>query len=316
MNLRAILRLIVLVLMAVLIQSIGRRETVAAQTQNGPFSNLKPNPQTGLLADPALPAGMEYQSAGYNSIFGQPCCIRPQGVAQGSNLGDCFFMSSVDALAMVTPGTIDNAIQYNSGSDTFTLKFFTPPAGQNAETTQPWVLHTYTTSAEVPFAGVLSRLWGATIALVKDGGGWTQAKDAYQQAMGANSADKALWPLLLEKGYAALQPNGYQSLGEGGNGMLVMHALTGAEGDQWLIPNPQPQRLEVTVKNMPAVSDLNGHCVLCGIFDGRGLTAIEPNIQVCLTIPGTQAKASSDYCTPVCKPGNAPLFFRAIRPQL
>jgi hypothetical protein len=63
----------------------------------------------------------------------------------------------------------------------------------------------------------------------------------------------------------------------------------------------------VTIQNSPGVPDTGGHCIICGLVTGN-LTAVEPNLVVCVTPAGGAGGARS--CTGVCNPGhdcNAPL---------
>jgi Calpain family cysteine protease len=290
MKARSVLYLTSLALVIFLAQPLGFFRPANAQTGN-------PNPQTGLLPDPGLPSGMTYASGrtiSRYSLFGNPCCIHPEGVIQGA-LGDCFFMSAMDTLAMTRPGTIQKAIRYNPISDTYTITFYEPPAGQNAETTAAWVPHTYTTLADVPVQSVSYTLWNSQPPFFHPVNALNSLLNP--QPIYASSTENVLWPLLLEKGYAATQPGGYNALTTGGYAKDALHALTGAPSQLWLIPD-RNQPLEVTVTDMPSMADVGGHSILGGLLTGKGLTAVEPDIQVCVSAQ------SQKSCTAVCKPGH------------
>ena len=98
-------------------------------------------------------------------------------------------------------------------------------------------------------------------------------------------------------------PGGYEALGEGGGGYTAMRAITGAGGGEWVITD-KPTNIvrSVSVTNVPSVADRGGHCIICGLFNGKGLTAIEPNVQVCVSLVTAQ-RPIPRKCTPVCRPG-------------
>lgn len=57
----------------------------------------------------------------------------------------------------------------------------------------------------------------------------------------------------------------------------------------------------VWIQNSPGVPDVGGHCIICGLVRGS-LTAVEPNLFICLTPIG--ATAPKRVCSPVCPPGH------------
>jgi hypothetical protein len=296
MDRRSAFRLTIVALMALLAAPLALNESAGAQS-------TLPNPQTGMLPDPPLPGGVTYAYVNSQSFFGTPCCIRTQSVAQGA-LGDCFFISALDALAMSSPGTIEKAIRYNPVSNTFTLTFYVPPPSAAASTNTAWVRHTYTTDAQVPVPSAGSQFLNWTFPFVHPIDGLTAALSTVHQPKYVNSPNGTLWPLLLEKGYAATQPDGYASLDKGGFGFDALRALTGASGDRWnIIDKPVNNVLRsVTVTNVSSLADRSGHGVIAGIFEGKGLTGIEPRIQVCVS-PIAKQGSRAERCTPVCKPG-------------
>jgi hypothetical protein len=189
-------------------------------------------------------------------------------------------------------------------SNTFTLTSYVPPPGAATSTNAAWVRHTYTTDAQVPVASAGSQLFSWTFPWVHPIDALTADLSTVHQPLYVSSPISALWPLLLEKGYAATQPDGYTTLAQGGFGEVALHALTGASGDQWFITDKPVNSIlrSVTVTNVSSLADRSGHGVISGIFEGKGLTGIEPRIQVCVS-PIARQGSRSENCTPVCKPG-------------
>jgi len=56
----------------------------------------------------------------------------------------------------------------------------------------------------------------------------------------------------------------------------------------------------VSIYDSPAVPDLGGHSILGGLLTGKGLTAILPNLAVCV-VPTASGRRT---CTALCKPGH------------
>jgi hypothetical protein len=67
----------------------------------------------------------------------------------------------------------------------------------------------------------------------------------------------------------------------------------------------------VSIKNSPGVPDVGGHCIICGLVTGN-LTAVEPNLVICVTSAGARS------CTGICNPGHdckAPLQSQVMLPD-
>jgi hypothetical protein len=70
----------------------------------------------------------------------------------------------------------------------------------------------------------------------------------------------------------------------------------------------------VSIQNSPGVPDTGGHCIICGLVTGN-LTAVEPNLVICVTPSGRTGAARS--CTGICNPGHdchAPLDSQVMLP--
>jgi hypothetical protein len=57
----------------------------------------------------------------------------------------------------------------------------------------------------------------------------------------------------------------------------------------------------VSIQNSPGVPDTGGHCIICGLVVGN-LTAVEPNLVICLTPTG--APGGQTACSDICAPGH------------
>ena len=57
----------------------------------------------------------------------------------------------------------------------------------------------------------------------------------------------------------------------------------------------------VSIQNSPGVPDTGGHCILCGLVTGN-LTAVEPNLVICVTPTGTTGGRRT--CTAICPHGH------------
>lgn len=57
----------------------------------------------------------------------------------------------------------------------------------------------------------------------------------------------------------------------------------------------------VSIQNSPGVPDTGGHCIICGLVTGN-LTAVEPNLVICVTATGTTGGRRT--CTAICPHGH------------
>jgi hypothetical protein len=312
MDLRSALRLTILALVALLAQPLGPKESAQAA-------------QGGGVVSPGLPDNVAYEPVRGGTLFGAGCCPSNHNIEQGV-IGDCYFMSSLGAIATWSPGIIQNAIHDNANG-TYSVTLYKPASGGDPATA-PLQRTTYTINGEVPtwsFTKALSNwnplssqtsettgtIWrganewlgGITKAILNHSG--SQFVSALEDVPSyAKPVDKVLWPALMEKAYAAMVPGGYNSLGEGGEGYAAMRSLTGASGAHWFISNESTSSIlrTVTVKNVGSLAADPGHGIIAGIFEGKGLRGIEPRIQVCVTLK-TSPPLPPRKCTPVCQPG-------------
>jgi len=116
------------------------------------------------------------------------------------------------------------------------------------------------------------------------------------------SAKRPLWPMLMEKAFAADQPGkqGYTSnfFQNGGLAYEAMEVITGHRGGFYAIGNSeQPTRLVAfSITDSPSVADLGGHSIVGGWLRGD-FRAIEPNLMVCAFTPGSRLP----NCSPICR---------------
>src|SRR5256885_2236240 len=68
-------------------------------------------------------------------------------------------------------------------------------------------------------------------------------------------------------------------------------------------PAPQPVVVQsISIYDSPAAPDVGNHSIIGGLLTGKGLTAILPNLKVCVRPKGTSP--GREVCTQVCKPGH------------
>src|ERR1700719_335636 len=82
---------------------------IASRAQNQPFPTLSPplsNPQITALSEGILPVYRRIDG----TRFANPCRVCPDEIRQGE-IDDCFLISSLADIALVSPGTIQNVIQ-------------------------------------------------------------------------------------------------------------------------------------------------------------------------------------------------------------
>ncbi len=243
---------------------------------------------------PALPDGFTYSSPQNGTPYSSTsCCPSISDITQGV-AGDCFLLASLAAIASVSPGTIEKAIQPNpdfAGTYTITLHQDKALFGGKAPTVQgPLTTFSHTYNTAFPEYN-----W------------WNGIKNNFAPwntnfAFEAPGPTGALWPMMMEKAYAAMYADGYNAFmdyHDGGNGYWAMRAISGADSDAWLLsPHVATPTLlkSVWVHNVPSAADTAGHSVLGGLLRGD-LKAIEPSIEVCVTQQGQKY----GVCSPVCK---------------
>jgi hypothetical protein len=254
--------------------------------------------------------------------FGDGCHICPDDILQGE-LDDCYLLSSLAAIAIVSPGTIQNAIM---------------PVGKDAagNTVYTVRLSSKEVKAESAFPGLKSpgglldlisskayastAYWGSLIhgqsffyyaQPPSDGSALTKLKNS----------NGVIWPMIMEEAYAAtLTENdpktgqekkdpktgkpiyvGYAGYKGGGISYLAMQTITGAPGGGYIVDPKGPPTSPAVVKSVfihdsPALADVGGHSILGGLLRGD-LKAIQPNLMVCASPSGGR---SARNCTQIC----------------
>lgn len=127
--------------------------------------------------------------------------VAPADVRQGQ-IGDCYFLAAVASIAGSQPEAIQNALKDN-GDGTYTVTF-------KARQTDggPYVDKHVTVDGDLPV-----RSFGGPL---------------YGRSGGSNAPENMeMWFPILEKAYAAMFPDGYDAIGNGGVPSSVMEAILG-----------------------------------------------------------------------------------------
>lgn len=156
-------------------------------------------------ANPRLPAGRDFDGhpfvgLHYRPYHGQLFQGRVTGsvIGQG-DLGDCFFLSSLAAVANTHPRLIRRAIVEHK-DHTFTVTFQERRRGE---------------SRPVPVRVDASFPTDA------------RGRQKFGRSLRSGPAGQELWPALFEKAFAVMQ-HGYVHVNQGGDGGIALTALTGA----------------------------------------------------------------------------------------
>jgi hypothetical protein len=247
--------------------------------------------------------------------FGSPCRICPSDAIQGA-LNDCALLSALAAVAVVSPGTIEKAINDTGrkdalGDEIYQISYRDVDEGRwqtvlitssfPAETISP--THTlwdniyqrgYIANALTPFF-IYAQL------PARDQAWWSRF------ILGPNDAT---WALLMEKGYVAMPwaSKGYatpglmeyadlktKKLGKGLAPTDTLSRVTGFPTTSHEVRSitPAKQLASVWIRNSPAVADLGGHSILLGLLHGN-LKAVEPNLKTCV------APLGKEHTRPIC----------------
>lgn len=170
--------------------------------------------------DPRLPRGKDFNGKPFGNLhYAQ---VRgdvfvggasPTDVGQG-NLGDCFFLSSLVAVANTHPDVLKQAIAKNPDG-TFTVTFKQKAPG--GEKSVP-----ITIDGDFP-----ARLGG---------------KQTFGKGLQKNADGPELWPALFEKAYAAFT-GGYSTINQGGYADEALAALTGKKASRLTLAAQSPGKL-------------------------------------------------------------------------
>ena len=130
--------------------------------------------------------------------------VHPSDVSQGQ-LGDCYLMSSMAAIAQRNPDVIKNAITVNKDG-TYTVTFY----------------------EKAPFWKVWDSSYHPTQVTVKPDFPARNGNPVFAQPGDGSGDNKELWPMIIEKAYAQ-KNGGYNSIGNGGTADGPMSLLTGKD---------------------------------------------------------------------------------------
>ncbi|HVY61851.1 MAG TPA: C2 family cysteine protease [Planctomycetota bacterium] len=209
--------------------------------------------------EPKLPTGKDFNhhpfgALKYAPVAGRPIIsgIAPDDVVQG-NLGDCFFMSSLVALARTKPKAIEDALKVNpDGSYTVT---FRGPGGR---------------PAPVTVDGAFPTKAGA-------------------QPFGRGLDKAELWPAIFEKAYAKWK-GGYGVIDGGGFAKDALGALTGKPAHSrtlstlsgeaaWKLVKDAVRAGQPVVTGTPDLKDLKkrtaGRPAMDGLIDGHAYALLD-----------------------------------------
>ncbi|MEJ7735676.1 MAG: C2 family cysteine protease, partial [Polyangiaceae bacterium] len=176
-----------------------------------PFASVRsgnPNPAFGNI-----PGG---RNATYQTIPGVPTvqgagdatAVHPNDVGQGQ-IGDCYLISAMAAVANRNPQLIQDAVVANSDGS-YTVTFYERAAWYN-----PF---------DSGYHPVQIRVTGDFPAV--------NGNPVFAQPGDGTGAGRELWPMIVEKAYAQWQ-GGYDRIGTGGTAGGPMSALTGRDSVQY-----------------------------------------------------------------------------------
>lgn len=214
-----------------------------------------PDPPATVPSHPRLPRGRDmlgrpfapfHWEAARGDVFVRG--ISATDVVQG-NLGDCFFLSSLAAVAGTRPELLKRAIRENRNG-TFTVTF-----RQITRTRIKAV--PITVDAELPA---------------------TRRGLAFGRGLQLSARGEELWPAIFEKAYAAWK-GGYHRLNQGGFADEALSALTGKRASRFTLAAMSEARLWATLtaavlERRPIVTGTPSWAVLgrlTGRADHRGL---------------------------------------------
>lgn len=174
-------------------------------------------PSRVALSEPPLPKGRDFDGHHFRGLHyeryrGELFAGRITGseIGQG-DLGDCFFLSSLAAVANTHPTLIRRAVEPHP-DDTYTVTFRERKRG----VVRP-----------VP---VRVDTWFPTDA---------RGRQIFGRSLRSGPHGQVLWPALFEKAFAAWQ-KGYVRVNQGGDGGMALTALTGAPS-RTVTPDKQPR---------------------------------------------------------------------------
>lgn len=230
------------------------------------------------------------------------CHLCPTDVHQG-DLDDCYVLSSLAAIAVVSPGTIQDAVGYavtdTAGIDVYPVHLH--PGGAGAPVQILMVEHNFPAIASPTgfWNFVNNRQYSSSVYWKNLLSGQSAFFYAQPVASWWNSVkgNTVTWPMLMEKAFSYTK-GGYPALRAGGGiSYQAMQVITGQPGGGYLIePNQAESRVtSVFLQDSPALQDTGSHSILGGLLRGD-LKAVQPSLKICITPSGRPGTA----CTAVC----------------
>jgi hypothetical protein len=262
---------------------------------------------TPQLPDVITDHGMIFKTPLYRSFKGPAfvdrCRICSRDAVQGA-LNDCALLSSFAAVARVSPGTIQRALIDSGQQDTHGDEIYQVSYWDNGR--KSWQAARITSAFPVQNVSELDH-WSSNLMHL-------QAPWAPLFLYAQLPDSGATWPLLLEKGYAAMPwaARGYATpdlmeyadlktgaLGAGLDPAVVLTQLTGYPTSQHDVKPAQPGKLvaSASILSSPSVANVGGHSVILGLLRGH-IKAIEPNLKTCVTPVGSSR--ARPVCTAAC----------------
>jgi len=178
----------------------------------------------------------QYAAADLYGMDGRP---HASDIAQ-DRLYDCYFLAPMGALSEKQPDRIRDAIGFDARTGEFTVKLYRPPNTQERSQGQADPIQESVVVSQEDIRRNIARRGGGTVDNNRDG-------------------DGALWPTVIEAGFAELYgrdaqgkvdlDRGYRLIGAvtGGGGLSDgMYALTGESGRNLQIRNPDAPPMRAT----------------------------------------------------------------------
>jgi hypothetical protein len=159
----------------------------------------------GEEEEPKLPHGKDFSKTDFKAAHGPLFThgVSPGDVGQGK-IGDCFFLSSLAAVAQRKPDLIKNALKDN-GDGTYTVTFKERQKDGSVKDVP------VTVDDKLPMDGT---------------------HPAFAQGRDGTKEGAEIWPSIVEKAYAKYR-GGYDTLNQGGLGQKALETLTGAPSEHF-----------------------------------------------------------------------------------
>lgn len=163
-------------------------------------------------------------------------------------LGDCFFISAMNAVGNANPDFLEESVKYDAAADMYSVRFY-EEAGMDPDTGQV----------------LFDELWIDVDPYIPTKG--SSSSGVYASA----AAGKAQWGAIIEKAYAKWK-GGYDVLNEGGYEDVAMEELTGARASAM---DPQSMDADEVIPFFKK-ADETGLAVSCGTFASKSMEVQTP----------------------------------------